>query len=243
MIYVAKLANFILPPRCIVTGDIVDEQGMLSYKAWSELSFISAPRCNLCGIPFDFEYEHHKIGEAVNCASCINSAPIYSKARSALVYDDISKNLILQFKHGDKPHFILGFLPWLRQAGADLIDKSDVIIPVPLHRFRLLQRRFNQAGIMAQYLAKESNKLCCLGGLKRVRSTLSQGHMRAKDRKNNVRRAFSVDDKYIKMIAGKNILLVDDVYTTGATVNECAKILLKAGAVKVNILTLARVVK
>tara|TARA_B100000508_G_scaffold51641_1_gene40095 strand:+ start:1847 stop:2602 length:756 start_codon:yes stop_codon:yes gene_type:complete len=243
MIFAAKFVDFILPPRCIVTGDIVDKQGMLSSEAWAGLRFISQPQCDRCGIPFDFEHDVQERGEGADCAACLREPPIYNKARSALVYDEASRELILPFKHGDKTHFILGFLPWLKQTGGMILEEVDLIMPVPLHRWRLLQRRFNQAGIMASYLSKEVGKSCCLDGLQRVRSTPTQGHMRAKERKKNVKRAFAVNHKYTDMIKGKRICLIDDVYTTGATVNECAQTLLNAGAIYVDVLTLARVVK
>jgi ComF family protein len=243
MSYLAQLVDFILPPRCIVTGDIVDKQGMISPQAWSNLRFISMPQCACCGIPFDFEFEGDNLEIGASCAACLKDKPVYHKARAALVYDDASRALILPFKHGDKTHFALGFIPWLKQAGAALIDQADIIMPVPLHRFRLLQRRFNQAGIMAHYLAKACDKPCLLGGIERIRATPTQGHLRVKERQKNVRRAFAIPPKYREGIKGKAILLVDDVFTTGATVNECTKALLGAGAMRVDVLTLTRVVK
>lgn len=239
----SKAIDFILPPRCFVTGEIVDKQGMISPKAWSDLRFITSPQCYRCGIPFDFEYDGQELEGGSSCAECLKEEPLYRKARAALVYNDASRNLILPFKHGDKTHFVLGFLPWLKQAGGELIEQADIIMPVPLHWLRLLQRRFNQAGIMARCLAESCDKECLLGGIERTRSTPTQGHMRAKEREKNVKRAFSVPLKHVDTIKGKKILLIDDVFTTGATVSECTKILLKAGAVQVDVLTLARVVK
>ena len=234
-----KIIDFVLPPRCILTGDIVDKQGMVSPQAWAELNFVTSPHCNKCGVPFDFDDGH----EGNTCASCLKTPPIYDQARAALFYDEASKDLILPFKHGDKTHYVLGFLPWLKQAGDDLIEKTDYMMPVPLLRWRLIQRRYNQAGIMTSYLAKQCHKNYLLDGLLRVRATQSQGHMRVKDRQRNVKKAFAVNPKYMLSIQGKTILLIDDVYTSGATVEECAKILKKAGAAEVNVLTLARVVR
>lgn len=241
--YLTKAIDFVLPPRCIMTGDIVEEQGMVVPRAWADLNFITSPQCDRCGIPFDFEYDHEDSEGDTSCAACLQESPIFNKARAALVYDDSSRSLILPFKHGDKMHYVTGFLPWLKLAGSELIDQADIIMPVPLHRWRLLQRRFNQAGVIASFLAKASNKSYLLNGIERIRSTPTQGYMRAKERKKNVKRAFAVPSKYTMDIKDKNILLIDDVFTTGATINECTKVLLKAGAKQVDILTLARVVK
>lgn len=234
-----KIIDFVLPPRCILTGDIVDRQGMIAPQAWAQLNFVASPYCSSCGVPFDFEDNH----EGNKCAACLKTPPVYDQARAALVYDDASRDLILPFKHGDKTHYVRGFLPWLKQAGGDLIERSDYIVPVPLHRWRLIQRRYNQAGIMTSYLAKECQKNYLLDGLLRVRATPTQGHMRVKERKKNVKKAFAVNPKHLLAVQGKSMLLIDDVYTSGATAEECAKVLKRAGAAEVNVLTLSRVVR
>lgn len=234
-----QLVDFILPPRCIVTGEIVDQQGMLSSEAWAQLNFIADPLCDKCGVPFEFDDGYGQN----QCATCLKEPPPLDKARSALVYDDESRNIILAFKHGDKTHFVKGFMPWLKRAGADVLHDADFIIPVPLHPWRLLQRRYNQSGLISFFLGQDIQTKVLLDGLIRVRSTPTQGHLRVKDRKKNVRRAFSCNAKYGSLFRGKNILLIDDVFTTGATVNECANTLLASGANKVSVLTLARAVK
>lgn len=240
----SAVTDTILPPRCLVTGDIVERQGMLSASAWAELAFIADPFCRVCGVPFEFEtVTESELQDNTQCASCLDHPPHFDRARGALAYNDISRKLILGFKHGDKTHAVLCFMPWLLQAGRAMIEESDIIIPVPLHRKRLIARRYNQAAILVQHLARDVDKPFLLDGLKRIRETVSQGFMSAKDRKKNVRSAFAVPDFYKPQIEGRNILVIDDVYTTGATVNECAKALKKAGAAKVQILTLARVVR
>lgn len=236
-----QILNFILPPRCIVSGEVVDTQGMLSPKAWGELNFIADPQCNRCGFPFDFDTGD--VNEGNICAGCHKNPPLFDKARSALIYDDASRNVILSFKHGDQTYALPSFMPWLQQAGRGIVGRSDYIVPVPLHRWRILRRRYNQSALIAKYLSREVHVPYLLDGLERKRATQTQGHLNANQREKNVKNAFSVPDKHLAKIHGKTILLIDDVYTTGATVNECTKVLLKAGAVSVNILTLARVVK
>ena len=233
-----QAVDMVLPPRCIITGDTVEAQGMIAPKAWAELDFISAPFCNACGFPFDFEAD----GDAL-CGPCVSERPIYESARAALKYNDSSRSLILGFKHGDKTHAVLAFVPWLRRVGEEMLAQADYLVPVPLHRWRLVARRYNQAALIAQALSKDCGVPVMLDALERVRATPSQGHLKAKDRLKNVKKAFAVNLKTQAAIKGKTIILIDDVHTTGATVEECTKILLKSGAAHVHVLTLARVVK
>lgn len=240
MKYLLAIIDIILPPRCILTGEKVDAQGTVSPKAWAELGFITAPFCSVCGFPFDFEVTK---GQEALCAACLKDRPVFESARSALVYNDASRDFILGFKHGDQTHAVVTMVPWLKMAAGDYLEKADVFVPVPLHRWRLLRRRYNQAALMAQSLGRACGKRSVLNGLLRTRSTPSQGHLKANERALNVKRAFSVNPKRRSELAGKNVVLVDDVYTTGSTVEECTKALLEAGAAKVYVLTLARVVR
>ena len=234
----SRALNTILPPRCVLSGEEVEEQGMISASAWQGLDFISAPFCTCCGIPFEYEVT----GET-HCASCLKIPPHFKTARAALLYNDTSRDLILGFKHADKTHIVKSFAPWLKRAGADMLARADILIPVPLHYRRLVARRYNQAALIAQALGQDTDIPVLTGGLRRTRATVSQGRLNAKDRAKNVRRAFEVRPRLKTQITGKNLVLIDDVYTTGATVQECAKALLKAGASQVDVLTLARVVK
>ena len=151
--------------------------------------------------------------------------------------------MILGFKHADKTHAVLSFMPWLKTAGQDFLMDADYLVPVPLHPWRLLRRRYNQAGLMAQRLGVETGIPVLLDALKRNRHTPSQGHLKAGERSKNVLRAFSLNEKYSGSIKKKKIVLIDDVFTTGSTIKECSKILLKGGASDIFILTLARVIK
>jgi len=236
-----EFINFILPPRCIVNGDLVDEQGMLSPEAWAKLNFIDDPQCYRCGYPFDFDASITP--ESSVCAACFKEPPIYKKARSAVVYDDVSRNIILGFKHADQTITVPSFIPWLNRAGHEILDQADFIVPVPLHKWRLLKRRYNQSALIVKYLSSDTKILSILDLLIRTRATETQGHLRANQRHRNVKNAFVANDRYIDVVKQKNIVLIDDVYTTGSTVNECTKALLKAGVGSVSILTLARVVK
>lgn len=235
----AQAVDTVLPPRCVVTGDPVEVQGMVAPGAWAALDFIARPFCETCGFPFDFDVT----GEGALCASCLADPPSYGRARAALKYNDASRDMILGFKHADKTHAVRAFVPWLRRAGAEMLAQADLLVPVPLHPWRLIARRYNQAALMVQMLAQDIGISYVLDALLRVRATPSQGHLNAKERFKNVKRAFAIHPSRAGDIKGKIIILVDDVYTTGATAQECAQVLLKGGAAQVHVLTLARVVK
>ena len=235
-----RMVDFVLPPRCVVSGAIVDGPGMVAPEVWQSFRFISDPYCACCGTPFDFAAEGR---DGALCVACLEKRPPYDRARAALAYDDASREIILRFKHADQTHAARVFIPWLRQAGRELIAPTDVIVPVPLHRYRLLKRRYNQAALLAQALAKDTGLPCLPGALHRHRATPAQGHMDSEARRKNVRGAFAVRPAARAALAGKRVLLVDDVYTTGATVAECAKTLLKADAAAVDVLAVARVVR
>ncbi|MCS5596371.1 MAG: ComF family protein [Alphaproteobacteria bacterium] len=232
------MLDLIVPPRCPISGDIVGETGQLSPDIWNQIHFIAAPYCDICGVPFTASLA---VDDGTICASCIAEAPEYDSARAAVVYDDLTRQMVLRYKHGDHLYLARAFTPWMERAGYDVISAADYILPVPLHWTRLLKRRYNQAAILAKGLAERQGKIYAPSLLKRVRATSPQGRRRAKDRKSNVKNAFAVADQ--GKLHGKTILLIDDIMTSGATVNECAKALKGAGADKVHILSVARAVK
>jgi len=236
-----QAVDVILPPRCPVTGDIVDAQGMVSAGAWAGLQFVADPICVACGIPFDFD-DDETSGHG-KCLLCLENEPPFKHARAPLIYNDTSRDLILGFKHGDKTHVVQSFTPWLTRSGAQMLKEADYLIPVPLHRIRLLMRRYNQAALIAGVLSKATDIAHLPLALSRVRSTKSQGHLKTDERAKNVHKAFSVSPKYTDRLKGASVVLIDDVYTTGATVKECAETLKQSGVKEVNVLTLARVLK
>lgn len=236
---VNAIFDWILPPVCPVTGEIVDAHGMIASPAWQELRFISDPHCMMCGIPFDFEGD--KASQDSVCGDCIANPKPYKKAASALVYNEGCRDLILKFKHGDRTQAVRVFLPWLMQSGSHIIGESDVIIPVPLHRMRLIKRKYNQAALLAQAIAVRSNIPCVSLALRRVRATSVQGKLGARARRVNVLKAFDLQSTYD--VKGLSVLLVDDVLTSGATVEACTNTLLDSGAKSVNVLTVARALR
>jgi ComF family protein len=175
------------------------------------------------------------------CAGCIIQPPVFAAARSAMLYDDASKRLVLGFKHGDRTHPARALAAWMQRAGAAFWPGADLIVPVPLHRWRLFRRRYNQAALLARALSDLAGTPLLPDALLRLRPTPAQGHLSRKERQANVAGAFAVNPHYKAALAGKTVVLIDDVLTTGATANECSEVLLKAGAKVVNVLTLARV--
>jgi ComF family protein len=238
----ARLVDAVLPPRCPVSGDIVDRQGMLAPKIWKDLAFIAPPFCAVCGMPYGVDAATPMAADMV-CAACQSDPPPFDTCRSALAYNDASRALILRFKNGDHHAAVHSFMPWLLRAGEGMLAEADVLVPVPLHYFRLLKRRYNQSALIAQALAKAGPAPCLTDALVRRRATPSQGRLRRRERRENVARAFIVNPARAARLKGKTVILVDDVYTTGSTARECAKALRAAGAARIHVLTLARVVR
>jgi ComF family protein len=231
--------DFLYPPLCIGCRALVAEPGSLCAACWQEVEFLDGPACECCGLPFELDP-----GPGTRCAACIAEPPAFDRARAVMRYDEASRDPILALKHADRLDLIPGFSRWLDRAGRALLDETDVIVPVPLHASRLWARRYNQSAELARVLGRMSGKAVAPLALVRVRATPSQGEMAsAKARRRNMRGAFQVPKARQAAIEGKAVLLIDDVLTTGATVNACARALKHAKAAKVHVLALARVVK
>jgi len=232
----------VLPPLCLGCNEIVGEPGGLCAACWQGFNFVSAPHCACCGTPFEEDR-----GPEALCAGCLARRPHYNRARAALIYDDHSRRLILPFKHGDRTDIARTCGGWMARAGAELLASADFVAPVPLHWRRLFMRRYNQAALLARVLVRDlapSHKARLAPDLlRRHRWTGSQTGLRARERRRNVREAFDVHPHWRTEVAGKRILLVDDVLTTGATVEACSRVLERAGADCVDVLTLARVIR
>lgn len=233
-----RMLDVVLPPRCLKCGATVDSVGALCANCWPAVAFLAPPHCAACGLPFEFD-----LGPAALCGSCAGEHPVFERARAAFRYDEGSKDLILRFKHADRIDGAATFAGWMARAGAELVVAADIIAPVPLHRWRLVRRRYNQAAILANAISRAQGKLVVPDLLVRRRATPSQGHLGRSQRQRNVAGAFALHPQSTQVAAGARILLVDDVLTTGATATACAKALLNAGANAVDLLVLARVVR
>ena len=233
-----RLLDLLLPPTCLGCGVSVDEQGRLCGSCWGSMTFLAPPACACCGQPFP-----HALPLAALCAACIAEPPPYRRARAVFRYDDASRGLVLAFKHADRTEAAPAFARWMARAGAELVAECDLVVPVPLHWTRLFRRRYNQAALIAKGLAEIANLPYRPDVLRRRRATPSQGGRGRAGRRRNVEGAFVVPLRRRSQLAGRNVLLVDDVLTTGATVTASARALLRAGAAAVDVLTIARVVR
>ncbi len=237
------LIDLIFPPRCLGTGEIVSAQHAFSPDFWAELDFIKAPKCVICGYPLPYE-----VGDQAQCTSCLNKKPSFVKGGSVFVYNEAIAQLILPFKHGDQTEIAPTLAHWLAQYchetyGQNIHAQIDYIIPVPLHKHRFWKRRYNQAALLSKHLSKALNIPHIPDGITRHKKTISQGSMKPDDRRKNVKNAFTITDKYKECLLGKNILVIDDVYTSGATLHEICHMLAIEAKIQTHILTLARAIK
>lgn len=231
------LLDLLFPPLCISCREPLGGGYGFCADCWGGITFLDGPMCDCCGLPFAFDP-----GAGTRCAACLAHPPAYDRARAIFAYDENSRAPILALKHADRLDLVPGFAHWLERTGKLLLDGCDLIVPVPLHHRRLWQRRYNQAAELARALGRRTSKAVSVRALERTRPTESQGVMAsAAGRRRNVRGAFRATDP--ERLAHRNILIVDDVLTTGATVEACARALKQAGAAQVQILALARVVK
>ncbi len=240
------LADALLPPRCLASGEIVDRQGQLAANAWRAINFIAKPLCGCCGFPFAFAFDIGVDGDEggePRCGPCLADPPDYDRARAVFQYDDASRAMILAFKHGDRLEGAPAFAAWMARAGADLMGDADLIVPVPLHRKRLFRRRYNQSAVLALSLSRLSAIPAAVDALVRTRHTPPMGGLSRDARLRNLRGAIAVRPGREAMLAGRKILLIDDVLTTGATAQACARALRRAGVSRVDVLSLARVVR
>lgn len=230
--------DLLLPPRCLSCGETVAEPGALCGGCWPHLTFIAPPICAICGFPFDYDP-----GTDAICGDCLREPPPFEHARTVLKYDEHSRDLVISFKHRDRTDAGPAYGKWMARAGAEILAEADLIIPVPLHRRRLISRRYNQSAELCHALSRETGVPHNPDLLMRTRSTPTQGRLTRTERERNVRGAFGLRPNAGLSLQGRRVVLVDDVLTTGATVNSCARTLLRGGAAAVDVLTLARVVR
>ncbi|AIK97109.1 hypothetical protein ID47_10820 [Candidatus Paracaedibacter acanthamoebae] len=228
--------NILLPPRCSGCGNPTIGIHIFCGKCWSKVHFIQKPCCHHCGMPMPYD-----IGSPT-CVTCLTVAPPFEAGRSATRYDGMVRDIILKLKHCDATYLPPSLAGWMAQAGQDFWDKTDYIIPVPLHRWRLMRRRYNQATLLARALSQRLNLPLLTNILIRSKLTESQGRKTRQERRKNVQAAFAIQDPK-GLLTGKHIALIDDVWTTGATLEACTTALKKGGVEKVYVLTLSRVVK
>jgi ComF family protein len=227
-----------LPPLCPACREPVGESLGLCAQCWSKLSPIAPPYCARLGIPFAYDP-----GPGILSMQAIADPPAYTRARAAVRYDDVARTLVHALKYGDRLDLAPVMGRWMARAGRELLSDTDIIVPVPLHWRRLWARRFNQSALLAKILSGIAGRPVGYQSLKRVKATPQQVGLSRAERALNVQGAFKVMPDGKAEIARRRILLIDDVLTSGATVDACTRALLRAGANSVDVLVFARVVE
>ena len=229
-------AGVLFPPVCPGCRRKVAEPGTLCGACWPKLRFLEKPWCEVMGTPFG-----HDFGAGFLSAEAIANPPPFRRARAAVAYGGVARQMVQGLKYSDRTDLAPWMAGWMVRAAAELLADADVVVPVPLHWTRFLRRRFNQSAELARAVAAQTQKPFAPAAVKRVKATRQQVGLAAGERQDNVRAAFAVPEQAEIEVAGRQILLVDDVYTTGATVMSVAKALKKAGAAAVDVVTFARV--
>ena len=241
----STLLDFILPPVCIHCHKPIAEHGHLCAPCWQQVHFISHPLCDATGLPLP--YDSASLGQEPQnsrpkqiSAQALAHPPQYDRARAVALFGDVLRTLVHGLKYSDRREGLGLYGRWLVGAGRELLHDTDLILPVPLYRGRLWQRRFNQSALLSFEVSRLTGLPVDVLALKRHRSTRSQVGLSERARRANVTGAFTLTPNKRAMVANKNILLIDDVLTTGSTVDACSKTLKKAGASRVDVLVLAR---
>jgi ComF family protein len=224
-----------LPPLCPACREPVDGRRLCA-TCWSKLSFNSRPYCEWLGIPFAYDP-----GPGIQSMEAIADPPAYNRAGAAVRFDEISRALVHGLKCDDRLELAPMMGHWIGHAGRELLAEADALVPVPLHWRRSWSRRFNQSAMLAAAISAESKVPVASGALKRVKATAQQVGLTRSELAANVQGAFRVPEEGKAAVAGRRLIVIDDVLTSGATVGGCAKALLRAGAVNVDVLVFARV--
>ncbi len=225
-----------LPTLCVACREPVDGEGVCA-ECWAKLSFIAPPYCPRLGIPFVYDP-----GPDLLSMEAIANPPAYARARAAVRYDDVARTLVHALKYQDRTDLAPAMGRWMARAGRELLGEADVLVPVPLHWRRGWSRRYNQSGALARVIERQTGVKLASEALRRVRPTQQQIGLSRAQRASNVQGAFKVAAERAAEIQGRRVVLIDDVLTTGATTDACARALLRAKAASVDVLVFARVV-
>lgn len=237
-----RLLNFIIklifPPKCPLCEKIVEEDETLCKDCWEKIKFIKEPFCDKCSSPLEY-----KASKKVICAHCIQTKPLYVKLRSAVVYNSFVSKIIFKFKFYDKIHLKKFMAKLMVNAAQDIIKDIDILIPIPLHKKRLIFRKYNQSLLLVEEIAKLTNKQVIYNFIYKNKHTVPQVKLKQKDRIENIKGKFSINENYLKEIdkyKNLNFAIIDDVVTTGSTIKECIKVLNKAGIKNVYVISFAK---
>lgn len=233
-----RALHLVFPPRCIACGEAVGDDFGLCGPCWRETPFLTGLCCDECGAPLP--------GEGAGddrCDDCLTLPRPWGRGRAALAYDGTARRLVLALKHGDRLDLVPPMASWLHRAAGPILEPGMLIAPIPLHRLRLLKRRYNQSALLSAKLAARAGLDHCPDLLQRIRATPSQDHRSRTERFANLDGAIRVAQRHADLVQGRHVLLVDDVMTSGATFTAATRACLAAGAANVSVLSLARVAK
>lgn len=231
--------NLFYPPQCISCEALTDSDFALCGTCWRDTPFIEGLVCDLCGDPLPGEDDGH----VVHCDACMALDRNWSKGRAAMLYQGNARRLVLALKHGDRPELARAAAPWLARAAMPLMQPDTVIVPMPIHRTRLFRRRYNQSAELARALSKHLQIATLPDALVRVKRTQPHDGMDVEARFANMKHAIEPHPKHGTALRGRNVLLLDDVMTSGASFDAATRACLDAGAHHVNVLALARVTR
>jgi ComF family protein len=233
-----SLLRAIYPPQCVSCGALVEETGALCGACWQATPFLGGSVCDCCGAPM-----LGAVAAGDHCDQCLTIARPWSRGRAALAYTDNGRKLVLALKHGDRLDLALPAARWMARAGAAILREGMLAVPVPAHRWRLIRRRYNQAAVLAQALARITPVTYVPDALVRLRGTPVQEGMGQEARFANLAGAIAPHPRHGARLKGADVLLIDDVMTSGATLAAAADAARAAGAREVSMLVLARVAR
>jgi len=233
-----QVVDFALPPRCPACGTIVPEPNLFCLACWRSLAFLGEPCCARCGLPFDYE-----AGDQVECGRCLAEPPPFDRLRAAVAYGETARKVALKLKYSGRPGIAETLAHFMARQLTHCAADGAVLVPVPLHRWRIWKRGYNQAALIASALSRRSGIPAELDLLRRTRATPPLRGLGRRERALTVRGAFAVPEATRARLRGRHVILVDDVFTSGATAGACARALRRAGALSVAILAWARVVR
>ncbi|WP_323035130.1 ComF family protein [Pararhodobacter sp.] len=231
------LLDTLYPPHCLACDVAVQDPGTLCAACWSDTPFVSGLACDKCGIPLLGNADE---GEAL-CDDCLTVARPWAHGRAALVYGDVARRMVLALKYGDRHDIATPAGRWMARRLSPLIRPDTVVVPVPLHRWRLFKRRYNQSALLAAALARDINRPHCPDLLLRTRRTTTQDGRTRAGRFENLQGAIAAHPKRAHQIEGRHVVLVDDVMTSGATLAAATEACFGAGADTVDVVVMARV--
>jgi ComF family protein len=231
-----RALDLLLPPQCLLCAAPVAIDGGLCAACFAKLPLIERPYCERYGTPFPYDH-----GAGLLSPRAAADPPVFFRARAVARFEGPARDLVHGLKYGDRLHLARAMGGWMARAGAELLVDADALVPVPLHRGRLWRRKFNQAGLLAQAVAAASGVPVGFDLLSRVKPTRSQVGLSASERARNLQGALRVAEEQRPRVRGRRLVLVDDVMTTGSTANACSRALLRAGAVRVDVLAIALV--